>query len=101
MKKVAILALIFGGFVFNGYSQENNKKPERIKLYPSTHTSETKLTPEQEIQECEQHLEALDAKEAWIKENPEELKIANENGWFANADQTRVQLKARIKELKK
>lgn len=95
------MALIFGGFVFNGYSQENNKKPERIKLYPSTHANETKLTPEQEILECEQHLEALDGKEAWIKENPEELKIANENGWFEKADKTRVELKARIKELKK
>ena len=95
------MALIFGGFVFNGYSQENNKKPERIKLYPSSHANEEKLTPEQEIQECEQHLEALDAKEAWIKENPEELTKANESGWFTNAEKTRVELKARIKELKK
>jgi hypothetical protein len=41
-------------------------------------------------------LEALDTKEAWIRSNPEELSMANKNGWFINANNTRKDVLAKI-----
>ena len=102
MKKVAILVAILVGTAFTGFSQENTKEqPQRIKLYPSSHENSNKKTPEQEIVACEQQIEALDTKEEWIKNNPEELKKATENGWFVQAEETRQQLTKKINELKK
>jgi hypothetical protein len=101
MKKVALLTLVFVGISFSGISQEKKEvKPERIKLYPSQHQS-TIETPEQEITRLEQHLAALDEKEAWIKSNPEELKTATENDWFDQTEKTRKEIRTRLIELKK
>lgn len=44
-------------------------------------------------------LTSLDKKEAWIRSNPEEMKIAQENGWFEKAAKTRAEVRKRIKEL--
>ena len=100
------MVVVLAGVSLTGFSQESNKqKPERIKLVPSTHSNEnsqqTKLSPAEEIKNCEEQIEALDTKEAWIRNNPEETKMATENGWFVNAEETRVKLRARIKELEK
>ncbi|UKN02504.1 hypothetical protein K6119_03085 [Paracrocinitomix mangrovi] len=101
MKKLFLSVFVVLGASLGAVAQETPNKPERIKLYPSSHSTNNELTPQEEIIKCEQHLEALDQKEAAIKSNPEELKIAQENGWFENAEKTRKELKARIEELKK
>ena len=98
--------IVFLGSSVLGHAQENEtNKSERIKLYPiektNANTENKVLTPEIEILQCEEHIEALSVKEAWIRSNPEELKEATENGWFVNANETRQKLNARIKELKK
>lgn len=102
MKKVVITAFVLGLMSFSASAQENEtQQPERIKLYPSSHTSEVKLTPEQEIAQCEQQIAAIDAKEAWIRQSAEETEIATESGWFIKADESKKVLQNRIIELKK
>lgn len=101
MKKIILTIVVVSSFSSLATAQESPSQPERIKLYPSSHSNNNQLTPQEEIEKCEQHLVALDKKEEVIRANPEELKIAQENGWFENADKTRKELKARIEELKK
>jgi hypothetical protein len=105
MKKVAIIMTILLGTGVSAYSQEKNpKKTEPIKVVKiETNNSRTgdNVSPEQEIININAHLEALDQKEAWIRQNPQETQIATENGWFTQAEETRIQLRARIKELEK
>lgn len=104
MKKIIFL-LIMGSVSLYGFNQEGEKKAERVKLVkggesmPST-TEKTVKTPEQELKSCENQLEALNKKEAYLRSNPTEMKVAEENGWFKDAAQTRATLEARIKELK-
>ncbi|MBD3638769.1 MAG: hypothetical protein HUJ25_15555 [Crocinitomicaceae bacterium] len=100
MKSITLFVLVFLGISVTSYSQENNtSKPERVELYPYTPSSNT-ITPEQEIANCEAQIEALDTKEAKIRESEEQIKIAEENGWFEQAEKNRQELQARIKELK-
>lgn len=101
MKKFTVLValLIMGGL--SSFAQEKKNSPERIKLVPSSHQSQTTKTKAEQIQELEAHLEALDAKEAYIRKSPEETKLAQENGWFANADKQRKEIKQKIEQLKK
>ncbi|MEO9531643.1 MAG: hypothetical protein ABJG68_12760 [Crocinitomicaceae bacterium] len=102
MKKLTFLVLFVAGAAFTGFSQEKQNTPERIKLVPSGHqTQSTQLSKEEEIKKCEALLEALDIKEEQIRKNPEEILIASEAGWFENAAKQRKELKARIIELKK
>lgn len=114
MKKFILTGLVLAGFTVSGSAQENNgQKPERIKLYkvesPTTTGSTTQsnqngqkfASAEEEIQYCKGHIEALDKKEEWIRQNPEEHKIALENGWYENAEKQRTELRARIAELEK
>ena len=102
MKKLTFLVLFVAGAAFTGVSQEKQNTPERIKLVPSGHqTQSTQLSKEEEIKKCEALLEALDIKEEQIRKNPEEILIASEAGWFENAEKQRKELKARIIELKK
>ena len=101
MKKVALLSLLLAGISFSGYSQENQEtQPERIKLYPSTHQAQSNLSVEDEIANCDAQIQALDIKEAKIRESAEETKKATETGWFIHADETRIKLRKRIQELK-
>jgi hypothetical protein len=104
MKKIIFL-LVMGSASLYGFNQEGEKKAERVKLVkggesmPST-TEKTVKTPEQELKSCENQLEALNKKETYLRSNPAEMKVAEENGWFKDAAQTRATLEARIKELK-
>jgi hypothetical protein len=59
------------------------------------------LSKAEQIKKCEIQLEALDFKEAIILADPEETKVAKESGWFVNATKQRVELNAKIQELKK
>lgn len=59
----------------------------------------TKVVTEDDKQKLSAHkslLKALDTKEAWIRSNPEELKMAEKNGWFVDAAKTRKDLLAKI-----
>ena len=104
MKHISLFTFLILGISFTGFSQEKEpQKKERIKLYHMSkeEANPNGLSPEKEIEQCESHLEALDIKEEKIRQSPEETKIATENGWFIQAEQTRKELKARIEELKK
>jgi len=100
MKKLTLLiaVLLMGGVSF---SQEKKTTPERIKLVPSSHQSKNTKSKAEQIKDLEAHLEAIDAKEAYIRKSPEETKIAQKNGWFENAEKQRKEIKAKIQELKK
>jgi hypothetical protein len=109
MKKLTILGLLFFGFASQADAQEVKvKKTERITLVKSgpsepvakkNQTNSLKSDAEQ-IAGYEAVIKAIDQKEAWIKANPEELKLAQENGWFKEADATRAALKNKIQALK-
>lgn len=100
-----IFLLIMGLVSSHGFSQEGEKKTERIKLVKGGESMpsaavKTEKTPEQELKSCENQLEALNKKDAYLRSNPAEMKVAEENGWFKDAALTRTTLEARIKELK-
>lgn len=109
MKSVTLIGLMF--FSFAGISQSaesSEKKTERITLIKggesssneTTKPSSKKMSPAQELAQCENQLLALDKKEAYIRSNPEEMKIATESNWFVNADNARAILRKRVAELK-
>lgn len=105
MKKVFLSVSILG-FSLLGFSQQETgtvtkSESSTMKIYrmePTGKTS-TELSREEEVKQCKDHLAALDSKEAWIRSNPEELKVAEETGWFEDAAETRAKLHARLKEL--
>ncbi len=103
MKK-SIFTLTFLTVVgISGFAQPTETTVSPMRIYRMEKTTapveKTELTKEQEIQQCKEHLDALDKKEAWLLANPEELKIAQEAGWFEDAAVTRARLQARLKEL--
>ena len=103
MKK-SIFTLTFLTVVgISGFAQPAGTPVSPMRIYRMEKTTapveKTELTKEQEIQQCKEHLDALDKKEAWLLANPEELKIAQEAGWFEDAAVTRARLQARLKEL--
>ena len=109
MKKLLIFLIAVTGLT-TGYTQEtktSEKKPERMKIVnggeqENVESSDPvkKQTPEEELKSCEAQLEAINKKEAYLKENPEALKVAKENGWFEDAQKTKTILIKRINELK-
>lgn len=100
MKQVILTTSLFLALGVSGFAQE--QKVSTMKIYRmETQTAEQKaeVSKEEELKKCYDLLEALDAKEAYIRSNPDELKAANESGWFINAEATRSELRAKIKEL--
>jgi uncharacterized membrane-anchored protein len=89
MKKVIIIAAIIAGVSCTAKAQQQIN-PKSIVEKVDNRSDEEKL------EAYKSHLEALDTKEEWIRSNSEETKIANEQGWFINAAQTRKELKAKI-----
>lgn len=93
MKKLLVLT---GFFLLIGsttvFSQEKTPSQTGIQKQDTR-------TNEEKIASYKYHLKALDEKEAYIRSNPEEYKIAVEQGWFEKADKTRQELKAQIEEL--
>ena len=87
-------------FTSGTFSQVDPQKPERIKLVKFQDNNSTTITPEQQIARYESFLESLNKKEAYLKSDPEALKVAEENGWFAKAEETRKSVKAKIEVLK-
>jgi hypothetical protein len=103
---IAVVTLLFTGLSASAQQGE----PQRIKLVKietngssqqTTTTPHQTLSPEQEIRNLEYQLQALDNKEALIRQNPEETLIATQEGWFEKTEATRLRIKARINELKK
>jgi hypothetical protein len=104
MMKKSIFTLTFLTVVgISGFAQPTETTVSPMRIYRMEKTTapveKTELTKEQEIKQCKDHLDALDTKEAWLRSNPEELKKAEEAGWFEDAKATREKLLARIKEL--
>jgi len=105
MKKVIFItcAIFMTGSLF---AQDGHPRPERIKIVkggeslPVKSVAKPKHSPAQELESCETQLEGLNKKEEYIRSNPAELKLAEENGWFTDAAITRAQLESRIGELK-
>ncbi|MGV6860384.1 MAG: hypothetical protein ACWA41_01355 [Putridiphycobacter sp.] len=91
MKKVLILAALV---LSVSYSANAQLKNNTVKTQPVDNRTDA-----EKIQAYKDHLKALDTKEEWIRSNPEEMKIAQEQGWFENAARTRKELKAKIAEL--
>ena len=92
MKKVIVLAVLFLGVSFASNAQ--------LKTNTTTKVEKTDTrTVQEKIDGLKYNLKALDQKEAWIRSNPEELKIANKEGWFAFADKIRAEIKLQIAEL--
>lgn len=102
MKKLFFFAAFALGLPAIGLSQQKTEgqTTERMKIYHAPTQTENEQTVEEQILICEQHLEALDVKEAEIRSNPEEYQIALENGWFEEAEATRQELRAKIERLK-
>ena len=103
MKKVILNGAFILAFCSVGFSQVENPEVSKMKLYPverkAVVSEQKEISKEEEIQNCKNQLEAIDTKEAWLKANPEELKVATEAGWFEDAKATREKLLVRIKEL--
>lgn len=110
MKKILLTGLAVG-FCMISFSQIEegaDKKPVRITLVkggepvssPVTKEVKATKTPKQELEKCEKQILALKKKEVYIRGNAEELKLANENGWFVDAEKSRAILNKRIAELK-
>jgi hypothetical protein len=88
MKKVILLVAFIAGVAYTADAQlrTNTTPVEKV----DNKSDEEKLSAYKSL------LGALDKKEAWIRSNPAETKIANEEGWFTNADATRKDLRAKI-----
>jgi hypothetical protein len=93
MKKVILLLAFIAGVAYTADAQlkktstpvekvDNRSDEDQIRIYKS-------------------HLRALDKKEEYLKSNPDELKIANEEGWFLKAAETRKDLLTKIAKLEK
>lgn len=93
MKKVIfIAALVFGMSSFSiAQEKMNNTTSKTVKV--------DNRTDAEKITSYKYHLKSLDQKEEWIRSNPEEYKIALEEGWFENAAKTRKELKVQIAEI--
>lgn len=88
--KISLLVTFFMMISQWGNAQLREGAPKTTKSYQS-------WTKEQ----CENHIEALNKKAEYIKSNPQEYKIAKEQGWFEKAEKTKNELKVRIEELEK
>ena len=91
MKKVILLVAFIVGVAYTADAQQKTTSTPVEKV--DNRSDEEKLVA------YKSHLDALDKKEEWIRSNPAETKIANEQGWFINAAQTRKELKAQIAEI--
>lgn len=103
MKKSIFTLTFLAAVGISGFAQPTGAQVSPMRIYrmetATTPVEKTELTKEEEIQQCKDLLEALDVKEAWLRSNPEELKVAQEEGWFEDAAITRARLQARLKEL--
>ncbi|MCG8575219.1 MAG: hypothetical protein MI810_10075 [Flavobacteriales bacterium] len=101
MKKIFVLVVLAAGISTNSWLQEKKKETKRITVVDTRKQPKPAKSTSEELKSCKVQLEALDKKEATIRSNPEQLKVANENGWFKQAEESRKKLNARIKELEK
>ena len=80
-------------------NQQSNNKNEVQKL--SVGTKRPLITASDRIKEIEAHLEAIERKEAFIKEDPKEIKIAEEENWFEKMETLKKELRAEKAALEK
>jgi len=88
MNKLIILAAFIFGM--------SNIAEAQLRTNPNATTKVVTEDDKQKLASYKSLLKALDTKEAWIRSNPEELKLATKNGWFVNAEKTRKDVLAKI-----
>lgn len=88
MNKIIILAAFLLGM--------SNTVEAQLRTNSNTTTTAVTEDDKQKLISYKSLLEALDTKEAWIRSNPEELKIANEQGWFTKTEATRKDILEKI-----
>jgi len=88
MNKLIILAAFILGM--------SNIAEAQLRTNPNVTTKVVNEDDKQKLVSYKSLLKALDTKESWIRSNPEELKLANKNGWFVNAEKTRKDVLAKI-----
>jgi predicted metal-dependent hydrolase len=88
MNKIIILAAFILGM--------SHTVDAQLRTNSNTTTTVVSEDDKQSLTSLKSLLAALDTKEAWIRSNPEELKIANEQGWFTKAEATRKDVLAKI-----
>jgi hypothetical protein len=93
MNKIIILAAFLLGM--------SNTVEAQLRTNSNTATTVVTEDDKEKLASYRSLLAALDSKEAWIRSNPEELKIANEQGWFTNAEATRKDVLAKIALIEK
>jgi hypothetical protein len=92
MKKVFILVALVLSISYNANAQQKQTTPAQTEQVDNR-------TDAEKLAAYKAHLNALDTKEEWIRSKPEEVNIANEQGWFEQAAKTRKELKAKIAEI--
>jgi hypothetical protein len=91
MKKVILLLTFIAGVAYTADAQLKKTSTPVEKV--------DNRSDEEKLLAYKSHLEALDIKEQWILSNAAETKIANEQGWFIKAAETRKELKAEIAKI--
>lgn len=92
MKKIFILVALVLSISYTANAQQKQTTPVKTEQ-ADNRTDAEKLAAYKDL------LKALNTKEEWIRSKPEEVKIANEQGWFEKAAKTRKELKAKIAEI--
>lgn len=92
MKKIFILVALVLSVSYTANAQQKQTTPVKNEQVDNR-TDAEKLAAYKDL------LKALNTKEEWIRSKPEEVKIANEQGWFVKAAKTRKELKAKIAEI--
>jgi len=92
MKKVLILVALVLSVSYNANAQQRQTSPIKTQQVDNR-------TDAEKLAGYKYQLKAYDDKEAWIRSNPEEMKIAEEQGWFEAVEKMRKELKAKIAEI--
>ncbi len=92
MKKVFILVALVLSISYSANAQQKNTAPAKTQQVDNR-------TDAEKLKAYKYQLKAFDDKEARIRSNPEEMKIAKEQGWFEAVNKKRAELKAKIAEI--
>lgn len=74
---------------------------EQESLKSQSLSAEEKLSIENKIKQIDSHINSINIKTEYILKNPEEKKIAEEQGWFEDMKATKEKLELKKKELQK
>lgn len=84
------------------YDEAKGKYIEEQKMLKSQNLSiEEKTVIENKIKQIDSHINSINIKAEYILKNPDEKKIADEQGWFEDMKATKEKLELKKKELQK